>query len=210
MKFIAAIVIAWQRRFLASVLMLGCTVALAQESVPVPPPAPADPAAPADLPAPPASAVLEVAPMPPAEVAAAPAPAKVWERCGVVYSPALGSVSSKVVASMHVADLADGEEFVMPKDAPDGVLAVQCARDSVLPQRNDYKVLIAGFPFTILTKDRASVLEMKFGSLGLRTLKGEFTKEEQPLVQAYLDEAQYAIDKYYADKAAAAKKKKKG
>ena len=181
---------------LIQAMLLGATLS----AVPVPPAEPA----PVDVP----PSTVETAPDSPAP---AP-PARVQERCQVVYSPAPGSVSRKVLESLHVADLGDGDAFVMPADAPDRVLAVECAREAILPQRNDYKVLLAGFPFMIVTKDRAAVLEKPpFGPLGLRTLKGKFTTEEEPLVRAYLDEAQYAMDvaKAAAAEAAATKKKKR-
>jgi hypothetical protein len=128
----------------------------------------------------------------------------VWERCGVLYAPSPGVVASKVLESEHVADLGDADAFVLPADAPAKVLAVQCARDSIMPEHNDYKVLLAGFPFSILTKDnRVAVLDVSNNSLRLRTLQGSFTPEEQARVQDYLDEAQYAFDKA---KLAAAKK----
>ena len=180
------------RVFLAGISLasagLACDVAMAQDVEPTPP----------------AEAAQETAAANPEGPLAVAAP--VWERCGVLYAPSPGVVASKVLESEHVADLGDADAFVLPADAPAKVLAVQCARDSIMPEHNDYKVLLAGFPFSILTKDnRVAVLDVSNNSLRLRTLQGSFTPEEQARVQDYLDEAQYAFDKA---KLAAAKKER--
>jgi hypothetical protein len=146
----------------------------------------------ASSPAPPAPVVTELP---------ASKPVAVWERCGVLYAPSPGAVASKVVESEHVADLGDADTFVLPADAPANVLAVQCARDAILPEHNDYKVLLAGYPFSILTKDnRVAVLDVNNGAIRLRTLHGSFTPNEQARVQDYLVEAQFAFDKAKAAK----------
>ena len=210
------------RRGVAVVLAMACfagNAAMGQETTAPTPPTEPVAQAPETASQPPAEPALEVAPAPAAEAApastpepteaASPAPpapvvtelpaskpVAVWERCGVLYAPSPGAVASKVVESEHVADLGDADTFVLPADAPANVLAVQCARDAILPEHNDYKVLLAGYPFSILTKDnRVAVLDVNNGAIRLRTLQGSFTPAEQARVQDYLDEAQFAFDK---------------
>jgi len=73
--------------------------------------------------------------------------------------------------------------------------AVMCHRDYLLPQINDFKVLIAGFPLVISSKDgRVATLEIDSGHVQFRTLRGEFTASEIPVVRNYLDTAQETID----------------
>ena len=208
------------RRGVAVVLAMACfagNAAMAQETTAPTPPTEPVAQAPETASQPPAEPALEVAPAPHEDAApevsppAPPAPVvtelpaskpvAVWERCGVLYAPSPGAVASKVVESEHVADLGDADTFVLPADAPANVLAVQCARDAILPEHNDYKVLLAGYPFSILTKDnRVAVLDVNNGAIRLRTLQGSFTPAEQARVQDYLDEAQFAFDKAKAAK----------
>ena len=133
------------------------------------------------------------------EVPGAPAsaaPQLPFERCGVVHEPARGSVATKVVESIHVLDLPADADFKLPEDAPANVKAVQCGRDSIVPSRNDYKVLLAGFPLSIVARDgRVAVLEASNGKLRLRSLEGKLTEAENAQLQVFLDEAQFAFDK---------------
>ena len=153
-----------------------------------------------DAPAPTPAAASDAA-EPAAEAASAaleaPLPPKlVYERCGVVYEAARGSIATKVIPSMRVADLADDASFELPEDVPANVKAVQCGRDSVVPLPNDYKVLAAGFPLSILARDgRVAVLEAgPEGKLGLRTLEGKLSIDEDTRVKALIEEAQPAFD----------------
>ena len=153
---------------------------------------------------PPGPPSTEAEPEPPAQAADAgteaqaqpPEPVVPYERCGVVYEAAKGSIATKVVPSIHLVDLADGDSFKIPDDAPAGVKAVQCGRDSIGPLRNDYKVLLAGFPLSLVARDgRVAVLEASNGKLQLRALEGKLTDAENEQVQVFLDEAQFAFDK---------------
>ena len=152
--------------------------------------APASEAVPSDTSAAPAAPANDAEPA--AEAVAAPTEAPIpkkvaYERCGVVYEAARGSIATKVIPSMHVADLADDASFEMPVDVPANVKAVQCGRDSIVPLPNDYKVLAAGFPLSIVARDgRVAVLEATDGS--------KLSIDEDTRARALIEEAQPAFD----------------
>jgi hypothetical protein len=117
------------------------------------------------------------------------------EKCGVVYEDAKGKSTSMVLPSLHVLDLADDAGFSLPADAPAKVTVVQCGRDTIVPQKNDYKVLVAGFPFVIIGDDRVLFLEVVDGQLQVQIKEGQFTEAEIPRLQAFLNEAQPAYSR---------------
>jgi len=113
------------------------------------------------------------------------------EKCGVVYEDAKGKATSMVLPSVHVLDLTDDATFTLPAEAPAKVTVVQCGRDTIVPQKNDYKVLVAGFPFAIIAEDgRVLFLEIVDGQLQVQIKDGQFTEAEIPHLQAFLNEAQ--------------------
>jgi hypothetical protein len=120
------------------------------------------------------------------------------ERCGVLYKGEDGELASVLLPSLAVLTLQDDEVFALPKDAPAQVQVVQCGRNSIVPQRNDYKVLAAGLPFSIVSGGRVGVLVVTDGHLQFQMLEGEMTPAEQPQVGAFLDQAQDALNKAMA------------
>ena len=118
------------------------------------------------------------------------------EKCGVVYAAADGSLANMMLPSLHVIDLADTASFKLPADAPANVKAVTCGRrDSLVPAHNDYKVLQAGFPFSIVNHGRMGTLTIAEGKVRFEMQEGEMSAEESPKVGAAVDAAQIALKK---------------
>lgn len=115
---------------------------------------------------------------------AAPAGA---ERCSA-YTMVDGRESEFPMPSLRVMELtAASGPFVLPKDAPAHVMAIQCWRDSILPTKNDYKVFRAGIAFFITAPtNRTLSLAYTDGQLTVTFDKGQLTAEEKKRVQAYL------------------------
>ncbi|MEO8670227.1 MAG: hypothetical protein ABI411_02860 [Tahibacter sp.] len=106
----------------------------------------------------------------------APAKTGVVEKCGVVTVGDDGQSSSDVLPSLKVVELtADDKAFVLPPDAPARVTAVTCGRASIVPAENDYKVLLAGFPFSIIADDRILWLELDNGQLQVSVKEGQLS-----------------------------------
>ena len=116
------------------------------------------------------------------------------ERCDVLFESG-GEIKNLLLMSLRVLNLADSAKFKLPPDAPPKVKAVRCGRDVIVPQRNDYKVLQAGYPFSIVAGDRVGVLELAEGNLRYRLLKGELTAAEIPAVTAFINASQRAMVK---------------
>ena len=116
------------------------------------------------------------------------------ERCDVLFESG-GEIRNLLLMSLRVLNLADSAKFRLPPDAPPKVRAVRCGRDVIVPQRNDYKVLEAGYPFSIVAGDRVGVLEVPDGKLRYRLLKGELTAAEVPAVTAFINASQRAMAK---------------
>ena len=130
-------------------------------------------------------------------VAALPVPASnptSIEKCGVLVAGPDGKDQVVLLPSLSVLTLSDDSTFVLPADAPSGVHVVQCGRGALVPRRNDYKVIAAGFPFIIVADDRIGALEIVDGQLQFNMLKGEMTEPEISLIQAFLNSAQTAMD----------------
>jgi hypothetical protein len=131
-----------------------------------------------------------------AQTAAIPSPAPAVvarEKCGVIFEAAGGQPQSMVLPSITLASLAEADSFVLPADAPKGVRAVQCGRDTIVPFRYDYKVIQSGLPLSIVAQGKVGVLEIAEGKLRFRMLSGKMSESEQNFVGAFLDAAQAAM-----------------
>jgi hypothetical protein len=184
----------------AALLCFGAVAAVppaaAPASVAAASPASIAAAAPASIAAASPASIAAAAPADVASLAPAPEPGiATTEKCGVVYEAAEGKTTSTLLPSLHVMGLGDDAVFALPPDAPANVKAVQCGRDVIVPQRNDYKVLLAGLPFLVISDNRAAALEAADGKLRVRLVKGLMTEAEQAQVQAFLNVAQPAFDK---------------
>jgi hypothetical protein len=119
---------------------------------------------------------------------ATPAPAAAAaERCSA-YTMVDGRESEFPMPSLRVMELtAVSGPFVLPKDAPANVTAIQCWRDSILPTKNDYKVFRAGFPFFITAPtNRTLSLAYSDGQLTVTFDKGLLSDQEIKRVHAYI------------------------
>jgi hypothetical protein len=99
------------------------------------------------------------------------------------------------IPSLHPAQVREVEPFVLPAEAPPDVGFIRCERASLLPLPEDYKVLAAGYPLVIVAGSRTAALEISGGRVNFRTLTGEFTEQEIPLIQAYVNKVQPLLDK---------------
>jgi hypothetical protein len=113
------------------------------------------------------------------------------ESCAA-FSPAADDFV--VLPALRVGRLGDDEDFVLPENAPRDASFIQCERDDLIPLPSDYKVLAAGLPLVIGAGERVATLEISEARVNFRALKGEFTDEEIPLIQAYLNRAQQLLD----------------
>jgi hypothetical protein len=112
------------------------------------------------------------------------------ENCGVMFYAENGEVKTEHLESLHVLTLNDNVDFALPKDAPKKIEGIICGRQSIVPERNDYKVLVSGYFLYIVSGDRVGALEILGGQLRFRLEKGNMTENEMPLVQKFLDESQ--------------------
>ena len=94
-----------------------------------------------------------------------------------------------------VIELTSLGNFSLPANVSPQASMIQCDRASIVPERNDYKVLIAGFPLIIATEDgRVAALEISEHRVQFRTIEGRFSDTEIPAISAYLDFAQPLLD----------------
>jgi len=73
---------------------------------------------------------------------------------------------------------------------------IACVRRSIVPAPNDWKLLAAGYPLSILvpgTVERIGVLEVSQGQVRFRVLDGQLTPDEAPLVLDRLSTFQLAL-----------------
>lgn len=120
------------------------------------------------------------------------------ERCSVVYLADSGASTSVVLASLLVIPQTSTDQpFKLPADAPANVQAVTCGRSaSLLPAKNDYKVVVAGYLLSIVAPHggRVGLLELVNGRLQFRMLSGEMTESETSELQVILNDSQTAMD----------------
>jgi len=114
--------------------------------------------------------------------------APVTESCAVIAGTPPELV---VVPALHVASLANSSKFTLPAGLPDNVGAVVCARVSLVPVGNDYKVLLAGFPLGL--KDKAGNilwLELHNGQLAADYKKAALSQSQVSQLQQWLSQVQ--------------------
>jgi hypothetical protein len=114
--------------------------------------------------------------------------------CAVI-SAGNGALTAARMPSLHVLEAtAITGAFSLPADAPPSVQGIMCARSSIVPAPNDYKVVMAGFAFYISVgadaDRRLYVLERPGGQFRLRATQGTLTPEEQAAVRKRLDDFQ--------------------
>ncbi|MBX3697711.1 MAG: hypothetical protein KF811_07865 [Dokdonella sp.] len=118
------------------------------------------------------------------------------EMCGVVFEVD-GKQNVLTLPSLHVMEGESTSAFVLPKDAPSETSALYCARDTLLPAKYDYRVLLAGFPLAIVAPDdRKAVLELSAQNLIIyRMISGESSEDEMKEVRKSLNANQRLLDK---------------
>ncbi len=110
------------------------------------------------------------------------------EVCGIQHNLGGGQFDHLVLPSLHVLAIGDAD-FVLPDYTPESVSLVICIRsEGVIPEQNDYKVVLAGYTFGIITTDgnRMVVFDTVDGQLRYQMLLGELTEDEIALMQRFL------------------------
>ena len=103
------------------------------------------------------------------------------EECSVYF----GADGEKEMTTLHPLKLADGAKFALPADAPPGVKVVACRRDAIVPSKNDFKVIQAGFAFAIISGGRVVTLEVVEGRPKMRLVQGALTDQEKALINEF-------------------------
>jgi hypothetical protein len=129
----------------------------------------------------------------PTILAAGAAPQEV---CGVMYDKN-GESELMRLDNFSVIELTATKPQIKisgPDDQP--VKAMYCRRASLVPEANDWKVLVTT-PFILyetVAPERVAVIELVNGQLQVRMLDGKMNDAERTQVGAWLDAAQIAYD----------------
>jgi len=115
--------------------------------------------------------------------------------CGRNLEKDGGFTQMVVDNNLHVLSQTQGPEKFDPGAAPAGarVKSIFCARSDVVPGPNDYKVVAAGYPLMLFSRDpagqsRIAVLETDAGQLRLRSVgQAGFTPDMSQRIRAVLD-----------------------
>lgn len=117
--------------------------------------------------------------------------APVAESCGVVAGTPPELVA---VPALHVLSLTSSTKFTLPAGVPNKVSAVVCARASLVPVGNDYKVLLAGFPLGLKDKSGNILwLELRNGQLAADYKKAALSQSQVSQLQQWLNQVQAAM-----------------
>ena len=115
------------------------------------------------------------------------------EKCGWFVEQPDGKTSLVDDPDLHV--LAQTRDVFAPSSTLAGRKGIYCIRSDIVPAKNDYKLLTAGYPFNIYAvvaeQKYALGLEASDGRLHARLLMGEtLPPETQARIQAYLNATQ--------------------
>lgn len=118
-------------------------------------------------------------------------------RCGKVLEAPGGPAQLVVDDQLHVLDQTRSQALFDPGPPPKGtsIKSIFCARSDIVPAPFDYKVVQAGYPFTIYSRDgdgktRIVLLEFKDGRLRLRSIGHTgLTAQMVQRIQAFLDQS---------------------
>jgi hypothetical protein len=131
-------------------------------------------------------------------VAAAPALGQELKEFSCGRNLDKNGMSQMVVDSnLHVLSQTQGAAKFDPGPAPAGsqIRSIFCARSDVVPAPGDYKVVAAGYPLMLFSRDpagatRIAVLETDGGSLRLRSVgQAGFTPDMVQRIRVVLDTA---------------------
>jgi hypothetical protein len=107
------------------------------------------------------------------------------EECAVYF----GANGEQEMPKLKVLGISESAKFKLTPDAPADVKVVACRRDAIVPARNDYKVLEAGYAFAIISGGRAVTLEMVQGQPKMRLVTGALTETEKALMKEFFAHA---------------------
>jgi hypothetical protein len=122
------------------------------------------------------------------------------ENCQAILSKVIGGTTKYVTGpSLQVIEETERSKFHF--DAPDGTRgsAVICVRLDIVPEPNDFEVVLAGYPLFISDKganhtERMGVLEFKQGKFAFRVSQGDaLTPDLQARVDARLTMFQNSV-----------------
>jgi len=126
----------------------------------------------------------------PASAEARSSTAPVQEKCKAMVNDASGQPGYVDVKGLGVLPLSSSNgDFSLPPGAPTGIHAIACERESIVPAKGNYKVLMAGFPLFIYPRGgkRVLVLEIEDGKFQFEMFGGEMTAPEHEKVLEFLD-----------------------
>ncbi|HWY64364.1 MAG TPA: hypothetical protein VNX61_04060 [Rhizomicrobium sp.] len=120
------------------------------------------------------------------------------EKCGWFVEQPDGKTILVDDPDLHV--LEQTRDVFAPSSKLAGRKGIYCIRSDIVPAKNDYKLLNAGYPFNIYAlvaeQKYALVLEINDGRLQARLLIGEeLPPETQTRIQAYLNATQPLFSK---------------
>jgi len=120
------------------------------------------------------------------------------EKCGWFVEQPDGKTILVDDPDLHV--LEQTRDVFAPSSRLGGRKGIYCIRSDIVPAKNDYKLLNAGYPFNIYAlvaeQKYALVLETTDGRLQARLLMGEsLAPEIQARIQAYLNATQPLFNK---------------
>jgi hypothetical protein len=115
--------------------------------------------------------------------------------CSAIANDLSGGTRTVPMPSLHVIQAtAVSGPFMLPPDAPASVKGISCVRATLLPEINDYKVLLAGLSFTIVTgsgdSTRQISLEVQAGRIQVQYPDKLFGKQDERTLQLRLNELQ--------------------
>lgn len=120
------------------------------------------------------------------------------EKCGWFVEQPDGKTILVDDPDLHV--LEQTRDVFAPSSKLEGRKGIYCIRSDIVPAKNDFKLLNAGYPFNIYAlvaeQKFALVLETTDGRLHARLLMGDTLPPEiQARIQAYLNTAQPLFNK---------------
>lgn len=94
---------------------------------------------------------------------------------------ALGKYYQIQMPDFSVIDLTGkSKKLILEHPEIESAVFILCLRNSVVPQSNDYKVILSGWPLYIIEEENARtlVLEYKKPSYTVRMVQGDLTEQE--------------------------------
>jgi hypothetical protein len=119
------------------------------------------------------------------------------EICGRILKDAGGEIISQHDRSLHILVLTSAPGDFVPSPVAEGhkLLGFYCQRSDLVPARNDWKLLAAGYPLSIFSRmdgeNRILYLELIDGRVRINSPPpGVLTQEMLDRIQAYARAAQ--------------------